>query len=91
MKVGIFDTLSPRRSQFQIPLGYTIDFDGNLDYIEVEESAEDVLIPTFELASNPTIRLSEIRARRFDIVERNSTEGQEAQERCNIESIGFVL
>jgi len=31
---------------------------------------EEVLVPTFEIAVNPQIRLSEIRARRFYIVDR---------------------
>ena len=30
---------------------------------------EEILVPTFEIATNPTIRLSEIKARRFYIVE----------------------
>ncbi len=29
-----------------------------------------LVVPTFEIASNPTVRLSEIRARRFYIVDR---------------------
>jgi len=35
-------------------------------YVEGEE----VLVPTFEIAANPTVRLSEIKARRFYIVDR---------------------
>lgn len=31
---------------------------------------EELLVPTLELMSNPTIRLSDIRARRFHIVDR---------------------
>lgn len=31
---------------------------------------EELLIPTFEIASNPTIKLNEIRAKRFYIVDR---------------------
>lgn len=31
---------------------------------------EEILVPTFEVASNPTVRLSDIRARRFNIVDR---------------------
>ena len=32
---------------------------------------EEIFIPTFEMASNPTVMLSEIKARRFNIVNRN--------------------
>jgi len=31
---------------------------------------EEILVPTFEIASNPQIKLSEIKARRFHIVDR---------------------
>lgn len=31
---------------------------------------EEILVPTFEIAANPTINLSEIRARRFYVVDR---------------------
>ena len=33
-------------------------------------SCKEILVPTFEIASNPTIMLSEIKARRFYIVDR---------------------
>jgi hypothetical protein len=88
MKVAVFDNLSPRRSQFQIPSSYAIDFDGNLDYIEIDESNVDFLVPNFEIASNPEISLASIRARRFRIVEENSTEGVRAE--YMIDLIGFV-
>jgi hypothetical protein len=32
------------------------------------------LVPTFEVASNPTVRLSEIKGRRFYIVDRSQAE-----------------
>lgn len=32
---------------------------------------ERVTVPTFEIATNPSVRLSEIRARRFHIVDQN--------------------
>lgn len=37
--------------------------------------AERVIFPTFEMAANPTVPLTEIRARRFDIIERNDSFG----------------
>lgn len=40
--------------------------------------AEEVLVPTFEIAAYPTIRLSEIKARRFYIVDRAQIKAKEA-------------
>ena len=34
------------------------------------QEGEEILVPTFEIAANPTVRLSEIKARRFYIVDR---------------------
>lgn len=39
---------------------------------------EEILVPTFEIATNPTIRLSEIKARRFFIVDRAQIKAKEA-------------
>ena len=39
---------------------------------------EEVLVPTFEIATNPQIRLSEIKARRFYIVDRAQMKAKEA-------------
>ena len=39
---------------------------------------EELLVPTFEIAANPTIRLSEIKARRFYIVDRAQIKAKEA-------------
>jgi len=39
---------------------------------------EEVLVPTFEIATNPTIRMSEIKARRFYIVDRAQIKSKEA-------------
>jgi len=39
---------------------------------------EEVLVPTFEIAVNPQIRLSEIKARRFYIVDRAQMKAKEA-------------
>jgi hypothetical protein len=44
---------------------------------EIQEG-EEVLVPTFEIATNPTIRLSEIKARRFYIVDRAQIKAKEA-------------
>ena len=40
--------------------------------------AEEILVPTFEIAANPQIRLSEIKARRFYIVDRAQMKAKEA-------------
>jgi hypothetical protein len=34
------------------------------------QEGEEVLVPTFEIAAHPTVRMSEIKARRFYIVDR---------------------
>jgi len=41
-------------------------------------AGEEVLVPTFEIAANPTVRLSEIKARRFYIVDRAQIKAKEA-------------
>ncbi len=48
---------------------------------------EEVLVPTFEIAAHPTVRLSEIKSRRFYIVDRAQIKAKEAiqkQEDTNI-------
>lgn len=44
---------------------------------EIQEG-EEVLVPTFEIVVNPTVRLSEIKARRFYIVDRAQIKAKEA-------------
>jgi hypothetical protein len=44
---------------------------------EIQEG-EEVVVPTFEIAVHPTIRLSEIKARRFYIVDRAQIKAKEA-------------
>jgi hypothetical protein len=39
---------------------------------------EEILVPTFEIATHPTIRLSEVKARRFFIVDRAQIKAKEA-------------
>jgi len=41
-------------------------------------AGEEVLVPTFEIAANPTVRISEIKARRFYIVDRAQIKAKEA-------------
>ncbi len=42
------------------------------------QQGEEILVPTFEIAANPTVRLSEIKARRFYIVDRAQIKAKEA-------------
>jgi len=42
------------------------------------QEGEEVLVPTFEIAANPTVRLAEIKARRFYIVDRAQIKAKEA-------------
>lgn len=44
---------------------------------EIQEG-EEVLVPTFEIATNPQVRLAEIKARRFYIVDRAQIKAKEA-------------
>jgi len=44
---------------------------------EIQEG-EEVLVPTFEIATNPQVRLAEIKARRFFIVDRAQIKAKEA-------------
>ena len=39
---------------------------------------EEILVPTFEIVTNPTIRISEVKARRFYIVDRAQIKAKEA-------------
>jgi hypothetical protein len=59
---------------------------------EIQEG-EEVLVPTFEIATNPQIRLSEIKARRFYIVDRAQIKAKEAiqkEEDSNIFNAAFA-
>ncbi len=42
------------------------------------QEGEEILVPTFEIAANPSVRLSEIKARRFYIVDRAQIKAKEA-------------
>lgn len=42
------------------------------------QEGEEILVPTFEIATNPSIRLAEIKARRFYIVDRAQIKAKEA-------------
>ena len=42
------------------------------------QEGEEVLVPTFEIATNPQIRISEVKARRFYIVDRAQIKAKEA-------------
>lgn len=42
------------------------------------QEGEEVIVPTFSIAANPTVRLSEIKARRYYIVDRAQIKAKEA-------------
>jgi len=45
---------------------------------DIITEGEEIIVPTFEIATNPTIRLSEVKARRFYIVDRAQIKAKEA-------------
>jgi len=51
------------------------------------QEGEEILVPTWEIAANPTIRLSEIKARRFYIVDRAQIKAKEAIQKEEDEQI----
>jgi hypothetical protein len=58
---------------------YVIPKRGAVPTAEVE--AEELLVPTIELAANPTIRLNEVRQRRFYIVDRAQVRAKDSLQR----------
>lgn len=46
--------------------------------IESQQEGEEILVPTFEIVTNPTVRISEVKARRFYIVDRAQIKAKEA-------------
>lgn len=58
---------------------YVIPKRGRVPDMFVE--AEELLVPTFELATNPTIKLNEIRARRYYIVDRAQVRAKDSLQR----------
>ena len=58
---------------------YVIPKRGSVPFAEVE--AEELLVPTIELAANPTIRLNEVRQRRFYIVDRAQVRAKDSLQR----------
>lgn len=61
-------------------VGYVISRNGAVPDRFVE--SEELLVPTFEIAANPTIRISEIKARRFYIVDRAQMKAKEALQKA---------
>ncbi len=55
------------------------------------QEGEEILVPTWEIAANPTIRLSEIKARRFYIVDRAQIKAKEAIQKEEDEQIFAAL
>jgi len=58
---------------------YVIPKRGSVPTSEVE--AEELLVPTIEIAANPSIRLNEVRQRRFYIVDRAQVRAKDTIQR----------
>lgn len=69
----------PRYERDVAVKSYVISKRGRVPEMYVE--AEELLVPTFEIATNPSIRLSEIRARRYYIVDRAQVRAKDAIQR----------
>jgi hypothetical protein len=55
------------------------------------QEGEEVLVPTFEIAANPTVRLSEIKARRFYIVDRAQIKAKDSLQRQEDKEVFNVI
>lgn len=66
----------PRYERDVTAIAYIISRRGGVPVSIVE--GEEVLVPTFEIAVNPQVRISEIKARRFYIVDRAQIKAKEA-------------
>jgi len=52
---------------------------------------EEILVPTFEIATHPTVRMSEVKARRFFIVDRAQIKAKEAIQKVEDSEIFTVI
>jgi hypothetical protein len=69
----------PRYERDVAVVSYVIPKRGSVPDMMVE--AEELLVPTFEIACNPTIKLNEIRARRYYIVDRAQVRAKDSIQR----------
>lgn len=69
----------PRYERDVAVVSWVIPRRGRVPDMYVE--AEELLIPTFEIATNPSIKLNEIRARRFYIVDRAQVRAKDSLQR----------
>lgn len=69
----------PRYERDVAVKSYVIPRRGKVPDMYVE--AEELLVPTFEIATNPSIKLNEIRARRFYIVDRAQIRAKDSIQR----------
>jgi hypothetical protein len=69
----------PRYERDVTAKSFVIGKRGNVPTSEIE--AEELLVPTFELAANPVIRYSEVKARRFYIVDRAQIRAKDSLQR----------
>jgi hypothetical protein len=69
----------PRYERDIAAVSYVVPKRGSVPDVMIE--AEELLVPTFEIACNPTVRLNEIRARRYYIVDRAQVKAKDAIQR----------
>lgn len=69
----------PRYERDVTAKSYVIGKRGAVPTAEIE--AEELLVPTYEIAANPVIRYSEVRARRFYIVDRAQIRAKDSLQR----------
>jgi len=69
----------PRYERDVTAKSYVLGKRGAVPTAEIE--AEELLVPTFEIASNPVIRYSEVRMRRFYIVDRAQIRAKDSLQR----------
>jgi hypothetical protein len=69
----------PRYERDVTAKSFVVGKRGNVPTSEIE--AEELLVPTFELAANPVIRYSEVKARRFYIVDRAQIRAKDSLQR----------
>jgi small-conductance mechanosensitive channel len=51
-----------------------------MNHLILSDDGKEILVPTFEICSNPCINLSEIKSRRFYIVDKEQKELKELME-----------
>lgn len=79
----------PRYERDVAVKSYVIPKRGAVPDMQVE--GEELLVPTWEIACNPTIKLNEIRARRYYIVDRAQVKAKDSLQRLEDQSVFQTL